>query len=108
MGTENVGLVPRYQDKPSSCWERSRSLGSLSQRDPGRGGSGGTEMLPSHLCSGVRAVPPAGSEKQNVAPRKYLRELGTALGHESGSTATCNMLLSITTLATQAQNKAVG
>lgn len=64
MGTENVGLVPRYQDKPSSCCERSRSLGSLSQRDPGRGGSGGTEMLPSHPCSGVRAVPPAGSESR--------------------------------------------
>lgn len=61
MGTENAGLVPRYQDKPSSCWEQSWSLGSLSQQDPSRGGM---EMLPSHPCSGVRAVPPAGSESR--------------------------------------------
>lgn len=49
MGTENVGLAPRYQDKPSSCWEQSWSLGSLSQQDPsmGRLQGDGDAALPS-------------------------------------------------------------
>lgn len=104
MGTENVGLAPRYQDKPSSCWEQSWSLGSLSQQDPsmGRAPEGWK------CCSAIRAVVSEQFHQQDLKAERGPKETSTALGHESGSTATCNMLLSITTLATQAQNKAVG
>lgn len=50
MGTENIGLVPRYQDKPSSCWEQPgepQPVGSWQ----GRLWRDGDAALPSMLVS---------------------------------------------------------
>lgn len=104
MGTENVGLAPRYQDKPSSCWEQ-----FLEPGEPQPAGSQHGEAPEGwRCCSAIRAVVSEQFHQQDLKAERGPKETSTALGHESGSTATCNMLLSITTLATQAQNKAVG
>lgn len=68
MGTENVGLAPRYQDKPSSCWEQ-----FLEPGEPQPAGSQHGEAPEGwRCCSGVRA----GSESRTW-PQGNIYSAGT-------------------------------